>query len=321
MERRTSERLMNLTIALLTARGYLSRDRLRGIVEGYHGLNEENFSRQFERDKNTLRALGVPVETGTDDAYHADQLGYRIRRDDFELPAVAFDKDEVGVLVCAAQVWQQAAAAETTFAALAKLWAGGIEPDVDRFAALRPHISARESAWPTLWEALQAHQLVAFDYHGTPRTVRPWVLAWRHGAWYMAGFDETRDATRLFKLARITGVVKPVGPPEAFEAPTTPVEELLAGLTDAQADSSAVIDVRAGRAPWLTRRAALEATSPAGEGWQRWRLPYASGRDTVGDLAAAGADVRVVEPAELALAVAQHHSAFRARLGAPDGMV
>jgi len=321
MERRTSERLMNLTIALLTARGYLLRDQLRGMVEGYHGLNEENFSRQFERDKNTLRALGVPVETGSDEHYHGDQLGYRIRRDDFELPPVAFDQDEVGVLVCAAQVWQQAAVAETTIAALAKLWASGIEPDVDRFAALRPHISAREASWPTLWEAVQARVKVAFDYHDTHRIVHPWVLAWRHGAWYMAGFDETRGARRLFKLARISGVVKPVGPPDAFAAPTTPVDELLAGLSDAQADSSAIIDVRAGKAPWLTRRARLEDAPGALEGWQRWRLPYASGHDTIGDLAAAGADVRVIEPCELATAVAHHHSEFLQRLGTQGGMV
>jgi len=315
MERRTSERLMNLTIALLTARSYLSRERLRGMVEGYHGLNEENFSRQFERDKNTLRALGVPVETGTDDPYHADQLGYRIRRDDFELPPVAFDRDEVGVLVCAAQVWQQAAVADTTVAALAKLWASGIEPDVGRIAALRPHISAREPAWPVIWDAVQAHQLVAFDYHDTQRRVQPWVLAWRHGAWYVAGFDETRGATRLFKLARIRGAVKPVGPTEAFKAPATPTEELLAGLSAAQPDSSAVIDVRCGQAPWLTRRS--EPIGAPVNGWQRWRLPYASGSDAVGDLAAAGADVRVVEPSELAAAVARHHTDLLSRLGAP----
>jgi len=315
MERRTSERLMNLTIALLTARTFLSRERLRSMVEGYHGMNEESFQRQFERDKNKLRAMGVPIETGSEDPLHADQQGYRIRRDDFELPAVEFDQDEIGVLVCAAQVWQQASAAETTQAALAKLWASGIEPDVDRFATLRPHVSAREPAWQPLWDAVQARQAVSFGYHGTRRVLQPWVLAWRHGAWYTAGFDETRGATRVFKLSRVQGDVKPVGQPEAFEPPAIPVDQLLAGLGEALPDASAIIDVRAGRAPWLTRRS--EMVSGAPPGWQRWRLPYVSGGDPVGDLAMAGADARVVEPADLAASVASHLRGLLVRLETP----
>ena len=313
MERRTSERLMNLTIALLHARGYLSRDRLRALVEGYHHLSEDNFSRQFERDKNMLRALGVPIETGTDDRLHADQLGYRISRDDFEMPPITFDRDEIAVLVCAAQVWQQAAMAETTVTALAKLWAGGVEPDVNRFAALRPRISAKEPAWQPLWDAVQARQKVSFEYHGAKRVVQPWTLAWRRGAWYMAGFDETRDAIRLFKLARLRGVVDVVGEAGAFETPDVAVEELLAGLTGAQPDATAVIDVRLSKAPWLTRRST--PVDGAGRvGWQRWELPYVSGDDVVDDLAMAGADVRVVEPPELAATLARHHEALLERL-------
>ena len=315
MERRTSERLVNLTIALLTARGFVSRERLRDMVDGYKGQSDDNFSRQFERDKNTLRALGVPIETGTADPLFGDELGYRIRKDDFELPPITFDDDEIGVLVCAAHVWQQAAVAETTTAALAKLWAGGADPDVDRLAALRPHISAPEPAWQPLWSAVQARQKVAFDYHGTRRVVRPWTLAWRHGAWYMAGFDETRGDTRRFKLARLRGPVTPVGGLGAFDVPDVSVEQLFAGLATAPPDATAIIDVRAGRAPWLTRRAS-PINDVAAKGWCRWSLPYANGEDVVDDLAMAGANVRVVEPAELAAAVAEHHGALVARLGA-----
>ena len=315
MERRTSERLVNLTIALLTARHYLSREQLRDLVEGYHGLPDENFQRQFERDKDTLRALGVPIETGSDDRYFEDETGYRIRPDNFELPSVTFDADEVGVLVAAAQVWQQAATAETTVAALAKLWAGGTEPDTGRLAALQPHISAREPAWQPLWEAVQARQKVCFDYHGATRTVQPWALAWRRGAWYMAGFDELRGAPRLYKLARLRGPVTPLGGLEAFTPPDTPVDDLLQGLADATPDAAALLDVRVGRAPWLTRRATPVTDAAVAPGWQRWRLPYASGGDIVDDLAMAGADLRVVEPAGLAADLSAHHAGLVERLG------
>jgi len=320
MERRTSERLVNLVIALLTTRQFLSKSRLHDMVDGYKDLTDENFDRQFERDKDTLRGLGVPIETGTDERYFDDEPGYRIQWDDFELPPLHFDSAEVGVLVAAAQVWQQATAAETTLGALTKLWAGGTEPDTDRLAALRPHISAREPAWQPLWDALQARQRVRFAYHGLVRTVRPLLMAYRRGAWYLAAADETRDALRLFKLARLQGDVTTVGEPGAYELPDTPADDLLAGLLDAQPDAAATLDVRVGRAPWLTRRAqpldgAPEVGGGASGGWRRWLLPYASGGDVVDDIAMGGADVIVVEPAELAAAVAAHHAALLARLG------
>jgi len=318
MERRTSERLVNLTIALLTARQFVPRERLRELVEAYHDLGDEAFERQFERDKDTLRGLGVPIETGTDERYFSDEPGYRIRRADFELPPLSFDDDEVGVLVSAAQVWQQASTAESTTAALAKLWASGIEPDPDRLAALRPHISAKEAAWQPLWDALQARQVVRFTYHALTRLVRPWGLAWRRGAWYVAGFDETRQAPRLFKLSRLESAVEPVGEPGAYDLPGVSVDAMMAGLEAAQPDSSAVIEVRAGTAPWLTRRS--EPLTEPGE-WRRWRLPYAAGSDVVDDLAMAGPDVRVVEPSGLAAALAEHHAGLLANLGSTTGRV
>jgi len=312
MERRTSERLVNLTIALLTARRYLSRDQVRDMVEGYRDLTDAAFDRQFERDKQTLRDLGVPVETGTDERYFDDEPGYRIRRGSFELPSLTFDPEEVGVLVCAAQVWQQASTADSTVAALAKVWAGGTEPDTDRLASVRPHISEREPAWQPLWQAVQARRKVRFTYHGTSRVVQPWRLAWRGGAWYLAGFDETRDAPRLFKLARLQGDVAAIGRVDAYEVPDTPASDLFAGLDASRPDGAVVVDVRVGRAPWLTRRATPADDVATDDGWRRWRVASAS----IDDLAMAGANVRVIDPPEVAAGVASHHRMLLERLGA-----
>lgn len=303
MERRTSERLVNLTIALLTARRYLSRDQVRDMVEGYRGLADAAFDRQFERDKQTLRDLGVPIEVGSDEVFFDDEPGYRIRRSNFELPSVSFDPEEVAVLVCAAQVWQQASSADSTTAALAKLWACGIEPDTGRLAALRPHISAREPAWHPLWQAVQAREKVRFAYHGQTRVVQPWMLAWRGGAWYLGGYDETRGDRRVFKLARLVGQVVPVSPPQAFEVPDVSSDELFAHVSATLSQSEAIIDVRCGRAPWLTRRS-KELPGSTLPGWQRWCVPDAA----VDEVAMAGADARVVEPGDLADEVAAHHA-------------
>jgi len=313
MERRTTERLVNLTIALLTTTRFVPKEKLHRIIEDYRDLSDDNFDRQFERDKATLRQLGVPIETGAMDPFFDDEQGYRIWPAEFELPPVDLTPAEVAVLVTAAQVWQQASTADSTIRALTKLWASGIEPDTDRLAALRPHISAKEPTWQPLWDALQARRRVTFTYHHVVRKVSPYVLAYRHGSWYVGGFDDARGAARLFKLGRIEGNVAPVGAANAFEVPDAPAHDLLAGLEDVQPDTTAWLEVRTDRAPWLTRRA--EPVDGGSGEWRQWRLPYASGGAVVDEIAMGGADVRVLEPTELAAAVASHHQALIDHLG------
>ncbi|HMS35776.1 MAG TPA: WYL domain-containing protein, partial [Arachnia sp.] len=68
MSARKSERLVNLLIALLSTRRFLTKRELRGIIEDYRDGGDAAFERQFERDKDELRALGVRIETGSNDA-------------------------------------------------------------------------------------------------------------------------------------------------------------------------------------------------------------------------------------------------------------
>ncbi|MFZ2624883.1 MAG: DNA-binding transcriptional regulator, partial [Propionibacterium sp.] len=135
MAARTTERLMNLTIALLSARRPLTKQRLRAIVGGYENLKDQSFNRQFERDKDELRAAGVPIEVDTEDPSLDGENGYRIPRAAFELPPVRFDDEELSALGLAASVWQQASAAGEAVSALTKLRAAGVEPDAERIEA------------------------------------------------------------------------------------------------------------------------------------------------------------------------------------------
>ena len=79
MTTRKTERILNLTICLLVADRYLTKDRIREAVEGYHDLSDSAFERTFERDKDELRALGVPIEVGSFDVLFDDEPGYLIR--------------------------------------------------------------------------------------------------------------------------------------------------------------------------------------------------------------------------------------------------
>ena len=47
MAPRKTERKLNLVICLLAARRYLTREKIRYSVEGYHGLSDAAFQRMF----------------------------------------------------------------------------------------------------------------------------------------------------------------------------------------------------------------------------------------------------------------------------------
>ncbi|MDQ2638443.1 MAG: WYL domain-containing protein, partial [Actinomycetota bacterium] len=71
------ERLMNLVIALLSANTFITAERIRETVYGYsEHASDEAFSRMFERDKNELRVLGIPLETGRVSQFDPTE-GYR----------------------------------------------------------------------------------------------------------------------------------------------------------------------------------------------------------------------------------------------------
>ena len=125
MSRRKTERLLNLVICLLATRRPLTAEQIRQAVPGYDRDSDEAFQRMFERDKNELRELGIPIRVERD---WEGELGYRIERQAYELPEIKLEPDEAAVLGLAAQVWQRAALAGAASGALLKLRAAGIEP-------------------------------------------------------------------------------------------------------------------------------------------------------------------------------------------------
>lgn len=323
MSARKSERMINLTICLLATKRFLPRDQIRSLVEGYHGLSDAAFERTFERDKDDLRAMGVPIEVGSNEAMFDDELGYRIPRQDFELPPIEFTPDELSALGVATRVWQQASVASTTASALAKLRAAGVDAHTDRLAALEPTLTAQEPAFDPLWEATLSRRRVSFDYRGGQRRrVEPWSVTWRKGRWYLLGLDRDRGEPRMFKLARIVGQPQVEGPRASYQVPTdVDLAETTRRLEPKEPDSVAVLAISGDHAPALRRRGRpltqQEAQAVAPDlaeqwpaGYALWELPYAADGDLVGDIAAAGGDVLAVAPLELRVLVRQHLQAF-----------
>jgi proteasome accessory factor B len=300
-----SERLMNLVIALLVSRSYVPKARIRQIVGGYGDQTDEAFERMFERDKEELRELGIPIETGSDDPFAGDEeIGYRIRRQEFELPPVTLEPDEAAVLGLAARVWQHASLAAATSSALLKLRAAGVETDTRALAAVEPRVAVEEPAFWPLWEAVRDRRPVRFDYRkagsATPerRLLEPWsVLSW-HGRWYVVGRDRDRGAARLFRLSRIRGTVTHVGAPGSYDVP--PADEVraaAANLAAPEASGTARVRVRRGAGYGLRRRAG--SVQPVGADWDMLEVPYADAGVLAEEIAGYGADAICVEPREV----------------------
>src|SRR6185437_5697172 len=106
MSRRKTERLLGLVVCLLSSERYLTALQIRAAVPGYPE-SFEAFKRMFERDKEELRELGIPLETGSNSPLD-EEAGYRIPRQAYVLPEIRLEPDEAAVLSLAAGVWRRA---------------------------------------------------------------------------------------------------------------------------------------------------------------------------------------------------------------------
>ncbi len=303
MSARKTERLLNLVICLLATRRYLSADQIRRTVAGYEDLGDEAFKRKFERDKEDLRDLGIPLETGSDSPFD-DEPGYRIRRDDYSLPDIAFEPAELAVLGVAARTWQHASLGGQAFEAVLKLRAAGVDIDDAVPVAIETRVATSEPAFEPLRRAATDRRPVEFDYRtpGARRHVEPWGLVSWHGRWYLAAYDTDRADTRVFRLSRIVGAVEPVGEPGSVVVPDgTDIRAIVVDTNIATDRIAATLRVRRGAAFGLRRRASSVRTLD--DGWDLVELGVPDVERLADEAVGYGADVVVVEPAEARAAV------------------
>jgi proteasome accessory factor B len=309
-----TERLLNLVICLLATRRYLTVQQIREAVPGYDTGNEEAFRRMFERDKEELRELGVPLETGSN-SHWDDEHGYRIARRDYQLPEIVLLPDEAAALGLAARLWQSAPLAGATGSALLKLRAAGIETPAGA-TGLEPRIGATEPTFEAVLGAATSGRVLRFDYRtaGRPcveaREVEPWgVVSWR-GRWYLVGMDRVRGAARVFRLSRIVGDAKADGPAGAVERPAgLDLTGMVARVADDQPRLSARVRVRAGSC-WELRRTATSVGPDSTPGWEVVELGYSDHERFADRVTGYGADAVVLAPPEARDAVVRRLTAL-----------
>ncbi|TML02425.1 MAG: WYL domain-containing protein [Actinobacteria bacterium] len=219
------ERLIDLVALLLEARRPLTFDDIREVIPAYQQQDVSSAKRMFERDKDTLREVGIPVELDATDAWEVDQ-GYRIRKDQYYLPELAFTAEEVWALFVAAHTPGETGEAEQAFQKLS----AGTETNVLTAMADRTPAPGVDPSGPHLGaiaDALARRRAIRFRYRPTQgkpgrREVDPYALVFRSGHWYLVGRDRGHDEVRSFRLSRLLSSVKEAGeasaPPEGFDA-------------------------------------------------------------------------------------------------------
>lgn len=307
------ERLLNLVIALLSTRGYLTAEKIRSSVAGYADCpTADAFSRMFERDKNELRDLGIPLETGKVSAFDLVE-GYRINRDDYALPDVVLTADEAAAVAVAAQLWETPELISATQGALLKLRAAGVDVDPDATVTIAspagpPGLRGAEHVLGALLSATVSGQAVQFEHRpsraepSATRTVEPWGLITANGRWYLVGHDRDRDAIRVFRLSRIGGAVTVIGPVGAVTPPDgVNLRQIVADVVaGAPTGVAARVWVAHGRAIALRRAGKSVGRRPlAGRDGEVIELDTGSTDRLAREVAGHGADAVVLEPDSL----------------------
>jgi proteasome accessory factor B len=300
-----TERLLNLLIMLLVQRHYVSKERIREILYA-DAPSTDAFEKTFERDKDELRSLGVPIEVGQMDAYFDDEPGYRIRADQFALPEISLESDEAQVVALATRVWDHARLAEATTDAVGKLTAAGLDLDLAALEIAQPRLSADEPSFDVFWEATLSRRPVTFDYrrpgYDQPLTrhLEPWGVVRYSGRWYVVGQDTDRGEERVFRLSRVVGQAKMSGAPGSFTIPPrTDVRDVARRLAPATPAEEAVVLVRPGAGAVLRRTATRTQSDVDGpDEHTPWDRLYLSGAQA-DELLAFGADLYVEAPAAL----------------------
>jgi proteasome accessory factor B len=246
------ERLLNLTMTLLETARPLTANELRSRIPGYPE-GEGSFRRAFERDKESLREMGIPVTKSLVPGSDPPADGYRIAKDEYYLRDPGFKPDELAALHLAAS-----AVKLDTSHGIEALWklGGTVEGADEALPAARPTDALvalpSDPRLAPLFSAVVERRSVALTYNGTDRTVDPYRLDFQRGRWYLTGYDHVRGEERNYRVDRIEAP-RAEGRAGAFERPSTAVAGGPAQpwQFDEQDPVTATVLVDADQSPWV----------------------------------------------------------------------
>jgi proteasome accessory factor B len=293
MSAQKTERLINLTLALLATKRHLTKSEIFKAVAGYSG-SPETMERMFERDKDELRSLGIEIEVKGIDPLFEDEQGYLIRSETFQLRDNEFSKEELLYLTMAANLWHDTALGSDSKAALLKIQSlsGPIESDAVNTPALRDSESA--ALLSTAFEAVDAEQLIKFGYKGKDRTAQPFGLYTKDGFWYLVAREE--NEVKSFKLLRIEGKIVKEGKAGSFKKP--PEFDLIKFLSNSRSEQEILAQVLVRKEQAHVLRSKY-STKEIDDEWDLMLIPYIYEQEIIETILWYGTNVIVDSPASL----------------------
>lgn len=291
------ERVLNLLIYLLESPNPVTSNDIRNTVHGYADQSDEAFHRMFERDKQVLRRLGVPIKLEPMDVWEIDE-GYTVDPDEYAIPDPGLNQEERLALSVAARM-VRLGGTEAGVGAIIKL--GGMERG-DGLEPLRADLGEGVEVLGELFGAISEKRKTRFTYRGAERSVEPYGMAHRRGHWYLVG--NTAEGERMYRIDRIEKLV--VGEeagafskPRGFDIRKSVDSQPWEAGTDPEVEATVRFD--ADVAWWAARSLGLEEPTD-----ELTATVAVVNRDAfVGWILSFGDAAEVLEPAELRSAVAE----------------
>ena len=213
------ERLLDLVALLLETEEPLSRHEIRNhLPPGAYADDEVAFRRTFERDKDELRSMGLPIAVETVPGTAPPLDGYSIRRSEFEADLPILDTEEMASLALASALVRFDAARPDV-----PIWLLGGSPSGDGRGSAIPVAEVADGPLvrDLMW-AVMDRRVISFDYRGERRTVEPHRLVFTRGHWQLSGLDRGRGAGRQYRCDRFEGPVSVSD--ELIAVPAVPIE-------------------------------------------------------------------------------------------------
>lgn len=299
MADKKAERLINLTLALLSTKRYLKKSEIFANVEGYSGTAEA-MDRMFERDKNELRSLGIDISVGDLDPLFDDEPGYRIFKDSYAFQLRDLEPADVALLSIAAKTWNDSTLGQDAQAGLLKLESLGVISESSENFAFSYRYEDPTSNLVLIENAIFDQTVIEFLYRdgSTKRHIEPYkIYLWR-GFWYLFGKDIDKNEPRSFRISRISGEV--VQTKKRFKFPDTiDLREFL----PKRVQYKVRLEIPEGKGAVLRNLGQTESSSDSGDICE---IIFSDPEIALQEILRNGKDVRVIEPDSLRNALRIH---------------
>ena len=296
MSSEKTERLINLTLGLLASKRYLTKNEIFRTISGYSGT-PESMERMFERDKDELRSAGIVIEVGGLDPLFEDEQGYLIRSSQIQIQPNDFSKQDLILMVLAANFWLESNFDDSAKNALLKI--SSIDSAITaKVGSNNGLMSMQGSNYDfeqirTLIDAISNNRYIKFRYKSIDREVAPIRLENIQGFWYLSGVDD--GSLKKFKVIRFESAITINDKKAAFD------KEFLTKNLKVQQNQEVQNQrlqayIRIGKCNNLRKEGII---SPKNGEWDKIDLPFTDQEQMIRDLLWNGDDVQVIAPNQL----------------------